>query len=262
MMEEMLFTLKKLIPQKIFLFFRPWYHFFLSFFAAIFYGFPSRRIRVIGVTGTKGKTTVVELIHKILTEAGFGVSSASSLSFRAGDRERKNERKMTMPGRFFMQKFLHEAVRAEYKYAVIEVTSEGVRQFRHRFINFDTAILTNVSPEHIEAHGGFEKYLRANLDLFWRLPKSGTAIINKDDSARRRFSASTPAHKIFYGKDGVELKDKKRTIRHVSIGEKGLEFEIDGVRIYSPLLGEFNFYNILAVVAFGLSEHISLQKIS
>src|SRR3989338_9213975 len=111
MTEELLFTLKKLIPQKIFLFFRPWYHFFLAFFAALFYGFPSYRIYVIGVTGTKGKTTVVELLHEILASAGHKTASVSSLRFRVGDEEQKNELKMTMPGRMFLQKFLTERQR-------------------------------------------------------------------------------------------------------------------------------------------------------
>lgn len=254
--------LKKIIPESLLARVRPLYHFLLTASAAVFYGFPSRRIRVIGVTGTKGKTTVVELIHKILEEADFGVSSVSSLRFRAGRDEGVNERKMTMPGRFFVQKFLYEAVRAGHKYAIIEVTSEGIKQFRHRFINFDTAILTNVSPEHIEAHGGFEKYLRAKLDLFWRLPKRGTAVINYDDPNFKRFSAATSARKIFYGKDGVDFGDKKNAVRHLLVNKGGIEFEVGGVKVSSPLLGEFNFYNILAATTLGINEHISLEKIS
>lgn len=254
--------IKRFIPRKLFLFLQPLYHFFLAFWAALFYGFPSRRIRIVGVTGTKGKTTAVELMHEILTEAGFKVASLSSLRFRTRDAGTRNDLKMTMPGRFFVQRFLHNAVKSGCQYVVLEVTSEGIKQFRHRFINFKVAAMTNVSPEHIEAHGGFEKYLRAKLDLFWRLPRTGTAVLNKDDPNFQRFSAATGASKIFYGKDAIEINGSKLAVRDISISDKGIEFNIDGTTIFSPLLGEFNFYNILAVVALGLGEHVSLDKIS
>ena len=216
----------------------------------------------MGVTGTKGKTTVVELLHEILKEGGAKVASLSSLRFRIGDKIQINDRKMTMPGRFFVQKFLHEAAEAGCKYAILEVTSEGIKQFRHRFIRFQTAVMTNVSSEHIESHGSFEKYLRAKLDLFWRLPKRGLAIINRDDPLYQRFSAATPAHKIFYGKEGVAISTKLLAVRHVKINEGGIDFEINNQVIFSPLLGEFNFYNVLAAVTAGLSQHVAYEKIA
>lgn len=260
--ERFLVSLKKLVPPRLFSFFQPFYHFLFVFWAALFYGFPSRKIIVVGVTGTKGKTTVVELAHKILEEAGIKTASLSSLRFKIGERETKNDKKMTMPGRMFIQKFLHEAVKKKCKYAVLEVTSEGIKQFRHRFIRFSAAVLTNVAPEHLETHGSFEKYLRAKLDLFWRLPKEGVAIINRDDPRGVRFSASTAARKIFYGRGGIELNGKTLQIKEVVIGSEGVEFEISGQTISSKLPGEFNFYNILAALAFGLSQHLELGKIA
>lgn len=237
------------------------YHFSLAFLGALFFGFPSRRLTVIGITGTKGKTTVIELVHSILEESGAIVASLSSLRFRIGDREERNTKKMTMPGRFFVQKFLRDAVRARARYVVIEVTSEGIKQFRHRFVKFDIVAVTNLAPEHIEAHGSFEKYLRAKLDLFWRLPKIGVAVINRDDPATDRFAAATAARKIFYGRERIVLGDKTFAVRRVEITEKGIEFEINGNSISSKLLGDFNLYNILAASAIGLSAHVSLEKI-
>lgn len=263
-MEKFLFWFKKIIPARLFAFLRPVYHFVLAFWAAFFYGFPSRKLVIIGVTGTKGKTTVVELLHKVLEGEGerVGVASLSSLRFKIGEREIRNDTTMTMPGRMFVQKFLHEAVKNKCKYAVLEVTSEGIKQFRHRFTRFSAAVMTNVAPEHLETHGSFEKYLRAKLDLFWRLSKEGLAIINRDDPQGIRFSASTAAPKIFYDKNGIELNGKILSVREVTIGPEGIEFEINGQTIYSKLLGEFNFCNILAALAFGLGQHIELGKIA
>ncbi len=254
--------LKKIIPLHIFFLFQPFYHFFMAWLAAVFYGFPSRKLIVIGVTGTKGKTTVVELLHEIFASTDVRVASLSSLQFRVGNKEERNMRKMTMPGRFFIQKFLHRARRAGCKYVVLEVTSEGIKQFRHRFIKFDAVALTNVSPEHIEAHGNFEKYVRAKLDLFWRLAKDGVALINLDDPNWQRFAAATASHKLFYGRDEIVNGSVRYKIDDIKIQDSGISFDIGGVSFNSPLLGEFNFYNILAAVSLGLSQHIPLEKMA
>ena len=246
----------------MFLFFQPAYHFLLALGAAVFYGFPARHLKVIGVTGTKGKTTVVELLHEILEEVGFKTASLSSLRFKISQKETRNDFKMTMPGRFLIKKFVNEAVKSGCQYAILEVTSEGIKQFRHRFINFSTAVVTNVSPEHIEAHGSFERYLRAKLDLFWRLPAEGNAIVNLDDPNFKRFFASTGAHKVFYGKDAVEIGDRRYAIRDVEVNIGGINFDVNGVTLSSALLGEFNFYNILAALALSLNEHVALEKVS
>lgn len=261
-MDRLLFFIKKLIPQGIFSFLRPIYHFITAFSAALFYGFPSRHLSVIGVTGTKGKTTVVELLHEILSASGTKVASISSLRFKIDNKEIKNDRKMTMPGRFFVQNFLHRARKAGCKYAILEVTSEGIKQFRHRFIKFNVAVMTNVAPEHLEAHGGLEKYLRAKLDLFWRLSPEGTAVINRDDPNWQRFSAATAAQKIFYDRNAIEARPLYYRGLASIAGSSGIEFEINGVAMRSPLQGEFNFFNILAAIAAGLSQHIALEKIA
>lgn len=254
--------LKKIIPGSLFYFFRPAYHFLLALGAALFYRFPSRKLIVIGITGTKGKTTVVELAHKILEETGAGVASLSSLRFKIRKSEVVNSKKMTMPGRCFLQKFLRDAVRQKCKYALLEVTSEGIKQFRHRFIDFSAALMTNVAPEHLEAHKSFERYLRAKLDLFWRLPKGGEAIINRDDPEKIRFVGSTAARKIFYGRDGIELGGSFFPVQEINIDKAGVRFEVNGYTISSKLPGEFNFYNILAAMALGASQHVSFEKMA
>jgi len=120
----------------------------LAFLGALIYGFPSKKIKVIGVTGTKGKSTTIELTRLILESAGFKVASASSIKFKIDKKEELNKLKMTMPGRFKLQKFLREAVKAECEYAILEVTSEGILQHREKFIDFDVVVFTNLAPEH------------------------------------------------------------------------------------------------------------------
>ncbi len=261
-MSFMFRCIKKLIPHQIFTTLQPMYHLMLAFLAAIWYGFPSRRMVVIGVTGTKGKTTVVELLHAIFAEAGVPSASLSSYAFRINNRETRNDKKMTMPGRFFVQKFLYDAKKEKCRFAVLEVTSEGIKQYRHRFINFYAAVLTNIAPEHIESHGGFEPYLRAKLDLFWRLPHDGFAIINSDDNQSQRFVAATGAKKIWYGKDEIDFGSKKFVCKNREIKKDGVSFTLDGEEMESPLAGEFNFSNIFAAVSTVLAFHIAKEKIA
>src|SRR5258706_13088477 len=123
-------TFKKLLKKFTPPFLLNIYHYGMAFFGAMFFGFPSGKLIVIGVTGTSGKSTTVDFITKILQEADNKVASLSSIRFQMGDKEWKNDLKMTMPGRFTVQKFLRQVVKEKCKYAVLEVTSEGIRQYR------------------------------------------------------------------------------------------------------------------------------------
>ena len=184
----MLAIARKIAPR----FLMSWYHFIIALTAAFIYGFPSRKLTVIGVTGTNGKSTTVEMISRILESGGRKTASLSSVRFRVGDKEQGNTLKMTMPGRFFMQRFLRRAVKEGCTHAVLEITSEGIMQHRHRFINFHTAVFTNLSPEHIERHGSFEKY-RETKGLLFRAAKEAH-VINLDDEHAEyflQFSART-----------------------------------------------------------------------
>ncbi|MDO8582688.1 MAG: Mur ligase family protein [bacterium] len=181
--------------KKIYVFLRDvFYHRIMAFCAAAFYGFPSRRLTVIGVTGTKGKSTTVELIAHILESAGKKVAVSSSV--------RNTVSGMTMPGCFKLQQLLRAAVSRGCEYAVIEVTSQGVVQSRHRFINWAVVVFANLAPEHIEAHGGFEKYRAAKVAFFEYAAKNSQAVfvINKDDENALYFvKAARHYKKILFG---------------------------------------------------------------
>lgn len=172
--------IKKFIPRKLFKALQPLYHFLMSGLAALIYGFPSRCLIVIGVTGTAGKTSTVYLIAKMLAVAGYKTGFTSTAVFSDGDKEWLNDKKMTMPGRFFIQRLLANMVKNQCRYAIVETTSEGIKQFRHRFINYDVLVFTGLYPEHIEAHGSFEKYKKVKGKLFAYLKNCATKYINDE----------------------------------------------------------------------------------
>jgi len=255
-MDAILRTIKKLIPTRLFKAVIPAYHWFLTFLAALIYRFPSHKIFVVGLVGTKGKTTTAEIISAIFEEAGYQTAVSSSLRFKIGKESEENKLKMTMPGRFFMQKFLRKAVKAKCQYAIIEMTSQGAIQYRHKFIKMNALIFTNISPEHIEAHGSFENYREAKLSLFKALEKSGEKhkiiIANEDDSEATHFLNFKVEEKIKFG-----LKE----LESYNLDKDNIDFVMDGEKIHSKLSGKFNLYNILGAVAFAKSQNIGIQTI-
>lgn len=145
------------------------YHYCLARMAAVWYRHPSEDLIVIGVTGTNGKSTTVQFIGRMLEHAGERVGWTTTASFKVADKEWANDQKMTMLGRFQTQRLLRQMVDAGCTYAVVETSSQGLAQHRHIGINYDVAAFTNLTPEHIEAHGGFENYKAAKGLLFDRL---------------------------------------------------------------------------------------------
>ncbi len=158
------------------------YHFLWAWAGANIHQHSSKKIFVIGVTGTKGKTTTIELLNSILEAAGKETALLSSLRIKIGEKSERNRLGNSMPGRGYIQKFLKDAVRAKCGYAIVEVTSQGVHAHRHRFINWNMGVVTNLAPEHIESHGSFENYRTAKLDfLKYVLQKRGKVFLNRDD---------------------------------------------------------------------------------
>lgn len=255
-------TAKKIIPKKIFNLFQPYYHYSLALLGALVYRFPSKNIRVIAVTGTKGKSSVVEMISSIFHDAGFKIASLSTIRFKIGDKNERNMFKMTTPGRFFVQKFLRDAVNAKCDFAILEMTSEGAKQYRHKFIELDALIFTNLQKEHIESHGSYEKYRDAKLKIAKSLGISHKnpkyIITNSDDSEAWRFiSASNNAKPL-----GFSIKEAK----DFSKEKNSIEFNLENIHFKSPLVGEFNVRNLLAAIttarAFGIKDEVITKSIS
>ena len=238
----MLETLKRIIPKSILENLRPIYHYLLAFTGAFIYRFPSRQLIVVGVTGTKGKSTTTEIVNAIFEAAGYKTALQNTLRFKIGETEKRNLFKMSMPGRFFMQKFLRDAVNAKCKVAILELTSEGAKQYRHKFIALDALILTNLAPEHIESHGSYPNYINAKINIAKEMEgrKDGTIVVNVDDKEAERFLNLNIKTKIPYSlKDAVGVKTD----------EKGSSFQIGKVVIHSKLPGIFNVSNMLGAIA-------------
>ncbi|OGN02829.1 MAG: hypothetical protein A2651_01575 [Candidatus Yanofskybacteria bacterium RIFCSPHIGHO2_01_FULL_42_12] len=251
LLDKILRGIKKLIPRSVFDFFAPMYHATLAYAGALIYGFPSRTMKVIGVTGTKGKSTVTYLISQILEANGNEVAAIGSLGYKIKDKEWPNTLKMTMPGRFRLQRFLREAKRAGCKYVVLEVTSEGIKQKRHLGISFDCAVFTNLHKEHLESHGSFENYYQAKQELFKKT--QNIHVVNAEDKYADLFGNFSAKHKIFFGLTKGDL------VAHgVKSSSEGTSFELYGTEFNTHLAGEFNVMNCLAALAVGAMYKIDL----
>lgn len=219
------------------------YHFLWAWTGAHLHRHPSRKLFVIGVTGTKGKTTTLELINAILEEAGKRTALISSLRVKVGDESTKNAIGNSMPGHGYVQKFLRRATRAHCNYALVEVTSQAVVQHRHRFIHWNMGVLTNLAPEHIESHGSFENYREAKLDfLEYVVKEGGKVFLNRDDKNFGFFiEALTESEPITFSRDDEFFHDSLPHIRTTKMRSEGEAPHF--------LMSPFNEENIAAAVA-------------
>ncbi len=248
------FFRKYIIPRAVFNFFQPAYHWSLAFLGAMLYGFPSRKLNIVAITGTKGKTTSTELVNAILEEAGYKTAIASTLRIKVGADSRANMFKMTTPGRFFLQRFLRQALDSGCEWVVLELTSEAAKLYRHKFITLNALIFTNIAPEHIESHGSFEKYLDAKLSLareLSRSPKRPRIIVaNLDNDYGKTFHAYDADAKI-----GFHLAE----VSPFNSGENGSTFVFLGTQMATKLPGRFNLENILGALHFAHAVGIEVE---
>jgi len=237
------------------------YHYLFAFFSALFYLFPSRKIKVIGVTGTKGKSSTLEFLSKIFEEAGFKVALFSSIKIKIDKEEKPNLYKMTMPGRGVLQRFLKNAINKGCQFALIEVTSEGILQHRDKFINFDGAIFTNLSPEHIERHGSFEAYREAKGKLF--LETKNIHVLNLDDPNFDFYFKFKAKRKIVFTtkKEIQSFKENVEVIqaRDIEIDFGKITFFIKDTFFQLNLSGDFFLENALAAISMAYAKGISLK---
>lgn len=229
------------------------YHLLWALGSAVFFRFPSREVKVIAVTGTKGKSSTTEIINAIFEEAGYKTALSNTIRFKVDDESLPNMYKMSMPGRFVIQRFLRKAVDAKCDFVIMEMTSQGAIQFRNKYIDLDTFVFTNLSPEHIESHGSYEKYAEAKVSIAHGLTQAGTLIVNKDDKEASRFMTLPAKNKVLFGIESA---------RPFTIHPEGIDLSINGKVVHSPLSGHFNLYNILAAVSVAHNYKISDEIIT
>lgn len=219
------------------------YHYLWALGSALYYGRPATKLVVIGVTGTKGKSSVAEMLYATLTAAGHRTALVGTIRFAIGKESRPNLFKMTLPGRGFIQAFLAEAVQKGCTHAIIEITSEAVLQYRHLFLDLNALVFINLQKEHIESHGSFEKYFEAKFEIGKALAaskKRPRAIIANADDER--------------GKDFLALKVEKQipfsfdTLQDARLNESGVSFTYGETRFDVPQPGRFSVMNALAAI--------------
>jgi len=240
----------------------------LAHIAAAWHDFPARKLTVIGVTGTDGKTTTTSLIFNILKAAGVRAGMISTVSAVIGERELDTGFHVTTPDAPDVQRFLADMVVDNLTHAVLETTSHGLAQYRVDACNFLVAVVTNITHEHLNFHGSYEAYRAAKARLFEMLPSSGCAILNRDDSSYEFLEGVCGQRPMIrYGfHTGADLRPLAVThtpggLRFITAGA-GQRFALE-----SSLVGDFNLSNILAAVgvtvcALGISPEAARQGIA
>ncbi|MDB5189307.1 MAG: UDP-N-acetylmuramyl-tripeptide synthetase [Parcubacteria group bacterium] len=234
---------ESLLPRSLYRAILAPYHFVWTLGMALACGFPAKKLTVIGVTGTKGKSSVTEMIAAVLTEAGHTVAVSSTIHFTIGTESRPNKFKMTLPGRGFIQKFLAEAVSKGATHAVIEITSEAALQYRHLFLSLDAVVFTNLEKEHLESHGGIENYFQAKLRIgkaLVRSRKRPRAIIANIDSPYGKRFQSLPVE--------VRLPFALADAQNLVLTDAGITFMYGGMEFALPHPGAFSARNALAAI--------------
>lgn len=246
---------KKIIPRQAFKKVEPYGHWAEAVIAQNKAGFPARKLKVIGVTGTDGKTTTCLQIAKMLNASGVKTAyiTTSLVDYGDGKGEQENPTKLTTASASQLNQLLTKIKANNIDWLILEVSSHALWQRRVWGIPFTLAVLTNMSPEHLDYHGTFENYRQAKERLFKlvNLNKKGlkTGIINADDKTAPNFIKDIKTALTY----GIKTGDFKATKIKSSLNGNSFEVAVDGdiYKINSRLVGEFNIYNILASVVVG-----------
>ena len=279
--------MKKIIKKISPFFLLEIYYYITAFLGAMIYGFPGKKMIVIGVTGTKGKTSTINFIWACLSAGGYKTGIISTANIRIGEKELPNTYHMTMPGRSEIQRLMSEMLKSGCKFCIVETTSEGIKQYRHIGVYYDMAVFTNLSPEHMDSHGGsFENYKKMKTKMF-EIISSHTKIIdnkkiekiivvNKDSSHANDFLSFSSDKKITFSinenkqdntnsnsSDNMNSHSNNNadyTAHNVQNTNDGVQFDLNYNKNLSDskssnkvsfrlnILGKFNVYNVLPAV--------------
>lgn len=225
----------------------------LAIMSANFYGNPSGDLKLVGVTGTNGKTTIATLLYKLFKKAGYKVGLLSTVKVMVDEVE--YEATHTTPNSLMINKYLSLMVEEGVEYCFMEVSSHGVHQKRTEGLSFVGGVFTNLSHDHLDYHETFAEYRDVKKSFFDSLPKSAFALVNIDDKNGQIMLQNTKASKKSYALK--TLGDYK-----VKVLEKrfsGTLLSINGVEIWTRLIGEFNAYNLAAI--FGVADLLGFEKL-
>lgn len=230
--------LSEIVPQGL----KNQYHLAQAVLACVWFGFPGNKLRVIGVTGTNGKTTTSQFITRILTATGKKVAMASTINFQIGEKQWVNASKFTTLSPWKLQRFLRDAVTEGCEYAVIETSSHALDQNRVWGIPYEIAVMTNVTREHLDYHKTMTAYREAKCRLFRRAKK---VVVNLDMEDPQFFCGIDGKQTVTYS-----TKNPQATLlaTDVTLDFKGTEFEVDGTKMYLRIPGLFNIENALAAL--------------
>lgn len=246
-MRSMIRSLKNLVPQRSLL--RLSWHRARAFLAAVLNGFPARKLTVIAITGTDGKTTTVGMVAHILATNGKKVGALSTAFLRIGNDVTWNQTQKTSPSPFLIQQFLKKLVAEGCTHAVIEVSSHGLVQGRLNYTWPRIAGFTNLTPEHLDYHGTLEQYRKDKGMLFAMLPMDGTAVLNRDDASATYFRSCTPARALnwsirkrtdFWLSDISHQNGTTRALLHAPDSHTHI--------LALPIPGTFNLENALCAI--------------
>lgn len=217
--------------------------------ASRFYDNPSSKLKLVGITGTNGKTTTVTLLFNLFEQLGYCCGLLSTIENRIGERRFHTINTTSDP--LTINALMAEMVEAGCEYCFMEVSSVGVHQDRIAGLEFDAAIFSNLTHDHLDYHGTFAEYLRCKKLYFDNLPKTAVAITNLDDKHGEVMLQNTKARKVTYALE--TFADHRCKIIETCF--EGMELEIDGTRMWTSLIGRHNAYNLLA--AYSVAKEIS-----
>jgi UDP-N-acetylmuramoyl-L-alanyl-D-glutamate--2,6-diaminopimelate ligase len=231
----------------------------LALASANFYGHPSERLKTVGVTGTKGKTTVTYLLEAVVGEAGGVPGVVGTIEYRRPGLRHQAAR--TTPESTDLQRMMAEMLAAGVTHCIMEVSSHALSQKRVWGISFDVAVFTNLSGEHLDFHGTMEDYFEAKKKLFFLNHKRNASVVNIDDPWGQKLISELPMKTITFGFEPAAIVRAAKPV----MSEKGLEFQVvspgSTMSIQTGLVGKYNIYNILAAVSAALAMNIPAQAI-
>lgn len=228
----------------------------LGIMASNFYDNPSKKLKLIGITGTNGKTTTVTLLHKLFCDLGYKSGLISTIENKIFDKVISTER--TTPDQITLNKLLSQMAKEGCEYAFMEVSSHAVVQNRIAGLKFFGAVFSNITHDHLDYHKTFDNYIKAKKKFFDDLSAKAFAVTNIDDKNGNIMLQNTKAKKYTYSLSSAKA-DFRATIIDNSF--EGLHLSINGTEIYARLIGKFNAYNLLAISSVALLCGIDKEKV-